>query len=222
VMGADDNKPKSLPYKNGCPDGYHKRESFLSVLGHRIGTRCVRSTTVYKNTSKQHKEKTLARMTRRLKGVHIPRISSLQRRGKCPPGQIERKGYVRKFSTAVRERGYTVRRASGTTYRVHPKASTAVVVGSKCVENKGRPGKGPQAFGPLRKGELAKHGYAFRKAERERHGALRRAIGEFGALGVYRKLDAVAKLMERSAPEAATVFRKDRDWVKSHFSIKAF
>ncbi len=216
-----DDKPKSLPYKNGCPEGYHKRASFLSVLGHRVGTRCVRSTTVYKNTSKQFKEKTLARMTRRLKGVHIPSIRSLERSGKCPPGQIERKGYVRRYTTAVREKGFTVRRASGTTYRVYPKAN-ASKVGSRCVKNEGKPGKGPQLIGPLRKGELARHGYAFRKTERERHGALRRAIASFGALGVYRKLDAVAKLMERSAPEASHVFEKDRNWVRSHFSIKAF
>lgn len=220
-MTKEGEPPKSLPYENGCPKGYHKRESFLSVLGHRVGTRCVRSTTVYKNTAKQFKEKTLARMTRRLKGFHIPRIRSLARRGKCPPGQIERKAYVRKYSTAVRERGFTVRRASGTTYKVYPKANAATV-SSKCVENKGMPGKGPQAIGPLRKGELAKHGYGFRKEERERHGALRRAIQSYGALGVYRKLDAVAKLMVRSAPEAAKVFEKDRNWVKNNFSIKAF
>lgn len=214
---------KSLPYneKKGCPAGYHKRSSFLSVLGHRVGTRCVRSTTTYKNSSKEFKTKTLERMTRRLRGIHIPRIRSLERQGKCPPGQIERKAYVRKYTTAVRERGFTVRRASGTTYKVYPKAQAALV-GPKCVKDEGKPGKGPQAIGPLRKGELAKHGYGFRKPERERHGALRRAILTYGALGVYRKLDAVAKLMERSAPEAAKVFGKDRNWVRGHFSIKAF
>ncbi len=221
-MPADD--AKSLPFneKKGCPAGYHKRTSFLSILGHRVAPRCVRSTTTYKNTSKEYKTKTLERMTRRLRGIHIPRIRSLERQGKCPPGMIERKAYVRKYTTAVRERGFTVRRASGTTYRVFPKATGATVVGPKCVKDEGKPGKGPQAIGPLRKGELAKHGYGFRKPERERHGALRRAIKTFGALGVFRKLDAVAKLMERSAPEASKVFAKDRDWVKGHFSIKAF
>jgi hypothetical protein len=216
--------PKSLPVTNngGCPSGYHKRESYTSPLGHRVTARCVRSTTVYKNTSKQHKEKTLVRMTHRLRGVYIPTIKSLTRRGECPPGQIERKAYVRKYTTAVREKGFTVRRASGTTYRIFPKASSSVV-GPKCVKNEGKPGKGPQRIGPLRKGELKRHGYSILESDdRRRHGALRRAIQSYGALGVYRKLDAVSKLMKSTHPDHAKKVAKDRNWLKAHFSIKAF
>lgn len=216
--------PKSLPLNSsgGCPDGYHKRESYTSLLGKRVPSRCVRSTTVYKNTSKQFKEKTLNRMTRRLRGVYIPTIKSLTRRGECPPGQVERKAYVRKYTTAVREKGFTVRRASGTTYKVYPKA-TPSVVGPKCVKNEGQPGKGPQAIGPLRKGELKRHGYSILEDdERKRHGALRRAIDSYGALGVYRKLDAVAKLMKITHPTYSKKVVKDRNWVRDHFSLKAF
>jgi hypothetical protein len=214
----------SLPLNSSgnCPVGYHKRESYKSPLGHRVAARCVRSTTVYKNTSKQHKEKTLARMTRRLHGVYIPTIKSLTRRGECPPGQIERKAYVRKYTTAVREKGFTVRRASGTTYKVYPK-STPSVVGPKCVKNEGAPGKGPQAIGPLRKGELKRHGYSLlENDDRKRHGALRRAVQSYGALGVYRKLDAVAKLMKVTHPGHSKKIAKDRNWIRDNFSIKAF
>lgn len=160
------------------------------------------------------------RMTQRLGGIHIPSIKSLTRKA-CPPGQIERKAYVRKYSTAVRQRGFTVRRKSGASYRVFPKARS-MVVESKCVKDLGKPGKGPQAIGPLRKGELAKHGYSFRATEEKRRAALRHAIAEFGALGVYRKLNAVSKLMERTVPAAANTFAKDRNWIRGTFGLKAF
>ncbi len=213
---------KSLPYNEakGCPAGYHKRSAYTSAAGHRVPPRCVRSTTTYKNTAKEHKRKTLERMAQRLKGVHIPSIRSLTRKN-CPPGMIPRKAYVRKYSTAVREKGFTVRRASGTTYRVYPKGKSTAVE-SRCVKNLGKPGKGPQKIGPLRKGELAKHGYSFRATEDARHKALRQAVAEFGALGVYRKLNAVAKLTTRTLPAAAGTFEKDRNWVRSKFGIKAF
>jgi hypothetical protein len=91
------------------------------------------------------------------------------------------------------------------------------------VKDKGLPGKGPQEIGPLRKGELAKHGYSYKKSDLDRHEALRKAAKEFGPLGVYRKLDAVAKLAVRAAPKASAVFKKDRDWVKKRLGpLKAF
>ena len=206
----------SLPYNEskGCPDGYHKRSAYTSTRGHRVGPRCVKSTTVYTNTSKEFKKKERERAARRL--GHIPSIRSLSRKA-CPPGMIERAAFVRRYSTAVRERGYTVRRKSGTTYRVFPKANPTAVE-SRCVKNLGRPGKGvAQPIGPLRKGELAKHGYSFRAGEDARHAALRHAVAEFGPLGVYRKLNAVSKLMERTVPAASKVFEKDRNWLKNKF-----
>jgi len=213
---------RSLPFNEskGCPDGYHKRSAYVSTRGHRVGPRCVKSTTVYKNTSKQHTRKTLEKAARRL--GHIPSIRSLTRKA-CPPGMIERAAYVRRYTTAVRQKGYTVRRATGTTYRVYPKANPTAVE-SRCVKDTGQPGKGvPQPIGPLRKGELAKHGYSFRAANNSRHTALRHAIAEFGPLGVYRKLNAVSKLMERTVPNASRVFEKDRNWIREKFGpLKAF
>jgi len=218
------NDKKSLPYNSskGCPAGYHKRESYLSVLGRRIEARCVRSTTVYKNSSKNFKKKVEGEATQRLRAMHIPSVRSLTRK-QCPPGQVERKQYVRKYSTAVREKGFTVRRASGATYRVYPKARPTHVE-SKCVPDKGKSRKNSKTrIGPLRKGELAKHGYSFKKTETERHTALKSAVNEFKPLGVYRKLDAVAKLVENTVPDAAVVFRKDRNWIKDKYGpLEAF
>ena len=175
-----------------------------------------RSTTVYKNTTKNLKKKEKERQTRRNK-LYIPSIKSLARKA-CPPGMIERKGYVRKYSTQVRERGFTVKR-SGKIYKVHPTAKAAKV-NSRCIKNVGSPGKGVgKTIGPLRKNELRKYGYSYKDSEEKRHTALRRAIGVYGALGVFRKLDAVAKLSVSSAPQASSVFRRDGDWIEDKYGI---
>lgn len=206
----------SLPFnkERGCPNKYHKRNSYISSSGHRVEPRCVRSTTVYRNSSKEFKRKELAKKTRREK-LYIPSIKSLSRKA-CPPGMIERKGFVRRYSSQVREDGYLIHR-NGKTYKVFPK-ERSVSVNSKCVKNTGKhiPGVA-KSIGPLRKGELSKHGYAFRKSDIARHRALKLAVGEFGPLGVYRKLDAVAKLTSGKIPEASKTYVSDRNWVKEKF-----
>lgn len=216
------NKPRSLPYNSskGCPAGYHKRMTYKSASGRTVPARCVRSTTVYAESSKNFKRGVTQKATRRLKAAGIT-SSTVNLRKACPPGQILRKAYVRRFKTNVREKGYTVKRGNQV-YRAYPKSSSTIVQAA-CVKDKGLPGKGPQEITPLRKGELLKYGYVYRKSDLDRHEALRKAAKEFGALGVYRKLDAVAKLSKRAAPKAAAVFKKDRDWVRKRLGpIKAF
>jgi hypothetical protein len=141
----------------------------------------------------------------------IPSIRSLSRKN-CPPGMIPRKAYVRRYSTAVRSKGFTVKKSSGKLYHVRP-TSKNMLVESTCIKNVGLHGKSPKMFGPLKKGELAKHGYSFRGSEAERHAALKKAIAEYGSTGVFRKLNAVSKLTRRVSPKAANVFSKDREWV---------
>jgi hypothetical protein len=139
----------------------------------------------------------------------------------CPPGYLLRKAYVRRYTTGVREKGYTVHRADKT-YKAYPKSGSTIVKAS-CIVDRGKEGKGPQAIAPLRRGELLKYGYSYRKPVEERHAALRKAEKEFGELGLFRKLDAVAKLATRTAPEASKVFKADRDWVrKTYGPLKAF
>ena len=140
---------------------------------------------------------------------------SKSRQLKCPAGMIERRGYVRKFDTDVIKRGYTVKRRDGRQYRIFPEKSS-VHVKPICVKDRGLPGKlGPgEGFGPLKKGELKKHGYAYINDTESRHAALKKAIQEFGVIGVYHKLDAVYKLSKRTVPAASKVFKTDRNWVK--------
>jgi hypothetical protein len=49
---------------------------------------------------------------------------------------------------------------------------------------------------------------------------LKKAVEEYTALGVFRKLDAVAKLTKRTAPEAHRIFKTDRDWVQRTYTLK--
>jgi hypothetical protein len=167
------------------------------------------------NTRKSRPYNAARGQTRRLRSLagKIPRIKSISR-NVCPPGMIERRPYHRGFTSAVRQQGYTVTKKTGKTYRVFPKAK-GTYVKAKCIKDLGRPGKGPKAIGALRKGELKKHGYSSQKPEAQRHAALNRAIKEFGALGVSRKLMAVANYTVRTQPEKSRIYKADSEWIRS-------
>jgi hypothetical protein len=207
---------KSIPYNStqGCPSGYHKRSEYKAASGKYVPPRCVRSTSPYEQSRKEFKRATLKKRAPK-KNDEI----------KCPKGYIARHSYARRYKTSVRERGYTVKKASGTTYKVYPKNET-LYVPAACVKDLGKPGKGVpegQGIGPLRKGEMTKFGYSSKKSEEERHEALKKAVAELGPLSTYRKLDAVAKLGARIAPDASRIFAKDRDWVQRRFGpLRAF
>lgn len=139
----------------------------------------------------------------------------------CPKGYILRRGYTRRFRPSVKATGFTVRR-KGTVYTVRPKANT-IRVPAACIVNRGLPGKGPkegEGIGKLRKGELIKYGYQYRLSDSLRQSALKKAIKRYGALSVYHKLDAVAKLSLRTAPDASKIFSRDREWVRGNFEMK--
>ena len=127
----------------------------------------------------------------------------------CPNGYVMRKGYTRKFTNNIARSGYTVRR-KGKLYTFHPKVSS-VKVPSQCVKKPTR--NSSSKIGKLRKGDLIKYGYQYRLSDRLRHKALTKAIEVYGVTSVYHKLDAVAKLSVRIAPDASKIFKKDREWV---------
>jgi hypothetical protein len=183
-----------------CPNGYVEKRDWFGFR-----TECIRS-----RTKRARKSANVSTKKNR-GGVYIPSIKSLARMA-CPPGMIERKAYKRKFRNSIRKKGYTVTR-SGTTYRVYPKAQSATVAAA-CVKDSGKNGKHvPKSIGPSRKGELSKYGYSFRKTSEKRREALKKAIKAYGALGVFRKLDAVYKLSENKMPRVAEIFKQDRNWV---------
>jgi hypothetical protein len=130
------------------------------------------------------------------------KINSLLKGGKtCPKGQILREGY-----TATRKNKSLIGRLfkRGTTYRVGP----------TCIKNKGKPGKGPDAIGPLKQGDLKTFGYDHTNPAHERHMSLIKAVSEYGHLSVLRKLNAIAVLNKNVAPSRASVYLTDRNWIK--------
>lgn len=144
-----------------------------------------------------------------------------KRRNGCPSGYILRKGYTRRYRPSLTHTGFTVRRM-GKLYTVRPK-SKSIRVPAGCIKNRGLPGKGPvsgEGIGKLRKGDLIKYGYQYRLSDTLRHRALKQAIEQYGALTVYRKLNAVAKLSTRTAPDASAIFGRDRNWVRNHHPLK--
>lgn len=138
----------------------------------------------------------------------------------CPPGYILRKGYTRKFRSSIKNTGYTVRR-KGKLYTVRPKSNT-VQVKAGCIRARSTINQSnkPTLIGKLRKGDLIKYGYQYRLSDSLREKALVKAIKAYGALSVYRKLDAVAKLSIQRAPEAHIIFVRDRDWIRSNYTLK--
>lgn len=220
---ADHKFEKSVAYNSikGCPKGYHKRSEYTTSAGTYVPARCVRSTSPYEQSSKDFKRSTLRKMKARLERADTRKRTDIH----CPKGYIARAPYARRYKTSIREKGYTVRKASGTTYKVYPKNETLYVPAS-CVKDLGKPGKGVpegQGIGPMRQGEMTRFGYSAKKSTEERHKALRLAVMKLGALSTYRKLDAVAKLSLRIAPDASRIFAEDRDWIVKTFGpLKAF
>jgi hypothetical protein len=157
--------------------------------------------------------------TRRNSGITGTR-AKLGLTKRCPPGYVLRAPYKRKFTSSVKQSGYNVHRKNKT-YRIYPKAGS-VLVKASCIKDRGLPGKGPRSGRgiTLKKGELSRYGYNAHKSEEERHSALRKAMKVYGPLSVFRKLDAVAKLTLRTAPEAHKVFKTDREWVQKNFTMK--
>jgi pyoverdine/dityrosine biosynthesis protein Dit1 len=109
----------------------------------------------------------------------------------CPPGQVLRFGFTRKFKQSKQSKKFS---------RLTRK---------RCV-----PG-----IGKLKQGQLAKFGYldVVHKTTETRHAALDKAVKEFGALSVFRKLNAVYVYTRKSAKESSKIFKEDRDWIKSKY-----
>ena len=109
------------------------------------------------------------------------------------PTRFKRKGKT------VQRKGYTYRRA-----------------------DLGKPGKGPKLIVIKEKGALTKHGYSVKKSEAVRRRALASAIKEFGALSVYRKLNAQYVLRKNYDPKTAAKFKADAEWVRDNFKVDGF
>lgn len=137
-------------------------------------------------------------------------LRSKRRSIRCRKDYILRKGYTRKSRSGKRVR-----------------------VTARCIKDRGLPGKGYQGKGPfgaqrgpgigkLREGELSQFGYSgvSKLSEAQRHVALKKAIAEYGALNVFRKLNAVAVYTKHTSPGVSRVFKSDMAWIRSYYGGK--
>lgn len=183
-----------------CKRGYHPRKAYtVKRTGTRVAASCVRATTKAGPRS-AFVAATRRRMSERLRGIRRTRRGPTS----CRAGTILRAPYVRE------------------------RAGKRIFVEASCIPDVGAPGKGlasgKPGIGPLRSGDLARFGYEHVTAlsEGKRHLALAAAVKEYGALTVWRKLNAVYVYTRRSSPASSRTFKADRDWIKAHYGIKAF
>lgn len=143
----------------------------------------------------------------------------------CPPNTLFRKGYTRRAGASVVRTGYTVLR-SGKRYTVRPSGKD-VIVPAACVKQRSKNSSSHANTANLRKGELLDYGYQWRRKDALRKKALKRAISthRHGAAYIYEKLDKAVTHMKllksktREDEEAYRAFLKDRDWVRSHYTV---
>jgi hypothetical protein len=74
-----------------------------------------------------------------------------------------------------------------------------------------------KGIGKLRKGDLTQFGYKANDPPITRRAALRLAVAKYGALSVFRKLNAVAVYNKLKNPEATAAFTADRYWVRMEY-----
>lgn len=161
--------------------------------------KCLRKTTKARVTSRKYAAATRKRMGVRMRGFRK------SRRGvtRCPKGKILRAAYVR----VTRGR--------------------RVPVPASCIPDVGAVGKGLRGgpgIGTLKKGNLMRFGYQkiAGMPMASRRTALRSAVGKYGALTVWRKLNALSVYTRRTSPKTSRVAKEDMDWVRATWGIKAF
>jgi len=91
-------------------------------------------------------------------------------------------------------------------------------------EDLGKPGKGPKLIVIKERGALRKHGYSIKKSAAARHRALEKAIKEYGALSVFRKLKAMETL-RKNIPKfrkAKKIFSEDAEYIREKYKVDGF
>lgn len=116
----------------------------------------------------------------------------------CSRGYIRHTSYKRKSYT--RKNGTRVRSAS---------------VKSNCIKMQGK--HGLKVIPKLRKGELSQFGYSSSATVLARHRALVKAVKRYGALSVFRKMNAIMVLNKNKSPALSNKFRMDRNWIRDNY-----
>ncbi len=183
-----------------CPSGMFYRKRYTRK-GRRTAGSCIRKQTRARVTSRQ-----AAAISRRRMGIRMRGFRKTHRGIRvCPAGKILRAAHVR----------YT-------------KRGKHVHIPAVCIPDVGAAGKGlisgRPGIGPLKQGNLVRFGYQ-RIASLDmaaRRAALRRAVDAYGALTVWRKLNALSIYTRRTSPKTSRVAKADMDWIRDTWGLKAF
>jgi hypothetical protein len=116
----------------------------------------------------------------------------------CKRGQIRRVSYTRK--SHIRKSGKRVK---------------SIKVKSGCIKSRGK--RGLKVIPYLRKGELTKYGYTSAKPASMRRRSLSRAVKQYSATSVFRKLNVLSTFNKNKSPSLASKFKSDRNWVRSKY-----
>jgi len=94
-----------------------------------------------------------------------------------------------------------------------------ITVQGHCVPSKPGLKPGQPGIGPLVKHDLDKYGYKNVKTmpATKRRAALDKAVAAYGALSVFRKLNAISVYTRRTAPASSRIFLQDRNYVRSKY-----
>jgi hypothetical protein len=128
-------------------------------------------------------------------------VRQTRRSKSCRRGTIPRAGYTRRVA----------------------RSSRRIYVPASCIPDVGAPGKGlasgEPGIGRLREGDLSRFGYdnVTTLSAGQRRLALARAVRTYGALSLFRKLNAVYVYTRRSSPASSRIFKSDRDWVRATY-----
>ena len=76
-------------------------------------------------------------------------------------------------------------------------------------------------IGPLKKGELGRYGYSTKAKSMSRHRALNKATRKYGALSVYRKLNALAVYTKNRSPNTSKTVKSDRNYIGKKHGYKS-
>jgi len=117
---------------------------------------------------------------------------------KCPPGQIEKAGYSfeKKISKKI------------------------VKVTPTCIEDKGKPGKGPKLIiiPPEDRGLLSKYGYSLKKKYEERIDAIKKAYKENSHIKILRHINAL-RTLHKSNKKYYNKLDRDFKWIQEYYKI---
>lgn len=114
----------------------------------------------------------------------------------CPPGQVRRKAYTRRS-----------RSKSG---------KKKVRVKSKCIKDRGLPGKGPKLFKVEHPGILTGFGYHTSELGSERRRAIEKAVKSKGYAEIFRALNNLRIWNKNVNPGIAEKATSDIEYLRSH------